>query len=358
MKKLLIALFMSTCTTAVVGHTNVFLQPYNTPFESVPFEEIRLEDYSEALDKGLEQQKQYIQQITENPAPATFANTIEALEEGTDILDRVTSVLFNLTEAATSDELDELANRYSPILSEAANKIFQNEALFARVKTVYEQEKDQLTGYQAKLLEDTYQSFVRSGANLNAEDKATFAKLSSRLSTQTLQFGSNVLKETNAYQMHLTQAEDVVGLPETALQAARQKAIDKGLEGWIIDLSMPSYQPFMQYAHNRQLRETLYMAYNRKGNQGGENDNNELVKQIVNDRLALAKLMQEPTYGSYRLKRTMAQNCEAVYGLLDQLLGVYYPVALQEKEQITAYAQRLTGDASFELKPWDWAYYT
>lgn len=349
---------MSTCTTAVVGHTNVFLQPYDTPFESVPFEEIRLEDYSEALDKGLEQQKQYIQQITENPAPATFANTIEALEEGTDILDRVTSVLFNLTEAATSDELDELANRYSPILSEAANEIFQNEALFARVKTVYEQEKDQLTGYQAKLLEDTYQSFVRSGANLNAEDKATFAKLSSRLSTQTLQFGSNVLKETNAYQMHLTQAEDVAGLPETALQAARQKAIDKGLEGWIIDLSMPSYQPFMQYAHNRQLRETLYMAYNRKGNQGGENDNNELVKQIVNDRLALAKLMQEPTYGSYRLKRTMAQNCEAVYGLLDQLLAVYYPVALQEKEQITAYAQRLTGDASFELKPWDWAYYT
>ena len=349
---------MIHCAQAAESHQNVFLQPYNTPFESVPFNEIQLEDYTEALEKGLKEQEDYIQALATQPQAPTFENTIEALEKGSDILDRVTSVLFNLTEAATCDQLDEIANRYSPILSEASNKVFQNKALFERVKTVYQQEKDKLTGDKRKLLEDTYLTFIRSGANLNEQDKAAFSALCSQLSTETLTFGQHVLKETNAYQLHLTQEQDVAGLPATALAAAQTKANEKGLEGWVFDLSMPSYLPFMQYAQNRELRKTLYMAYNQKGNQGGDNDNNQLVKDIVNHRLALAKLMNCEDYGSYKLQRNMAQNNEGVYRLLDQLREVYYPKALQEKQQITAYAQKLENDSLFELKPWDWAYYT
>ena len=350
-------LFMTTASMAE-GQKNVFLQEYTTPFQSVPFQEIRIADYAEALDKGLQEQRQEIQALIDNPEAPTFANTIEALEEVGSTLDRVTSVLFNLTEAATCDELDELANRYSPILSQASNEIFQNAALFSRVKAVYEQEKDQLTGYKAKLLQDTYLAFVRSGANLSDSDKAVFADLCSQLSTETLTFGQHVLKETNAFYLHLTKPEDVDGLPESALQAAKEKATQKGLEGWVIDLSMPSYLPFMTYATQRQLREQLYMAYNSKGNKGGENDNNAWVKNIVNHRLQVAQLMGETNYGNYKLQRTMAQNNAAVYQLLDQLYEVYYPVALQEKDTITAFAKKLTGDSQFELRAWDWAYYT
>ena len=346
-----------TTANMAEGHKNVFLQDYTTPFQSVPFEEITLTDYTEALDKGIEQQRLYIETLANSPEAPTFANTIEALEEGSDILDRVTSVLFNLTEAHTNDELDQIANKYSPILTEESNKIFQNQALFERVKTVYMAQKDQLSGDKAKLLEDTYQAFVLSGALLDADKKAKRLELSSKLSEQTLTFGRNVLKETNAFYMHLTQESDVAGLPQTALQVARQKAMDKGLEGWIIDLTMPSYQPFMQYAQNRELRQKLYMAYNTKGNKGGENDNTQLVKDIVNNRLALAQLMDKTDFGSYKLQRTMAQNNQAVYKLLDQLLERYYPVALQEKATITAYAQSIAG-SDFELKPWDWAFYT
>lgn len=357
MKKLILPILMTLSTLTANGHTNVFLQPYNTPFESVPFEEIQLSDYAEALDKGIEQQRLYIDQLAHNPEAPTFENTIAALEEGSDILDRVTAVLFNLNEADTSDELDEIANKYSPILSEESNKIFQNEALFARVKTVYEQEKDHLTGHQAKLLEDTYQAFVLAGATLDGEKKAKRLEISSQLSTQTLTFGKNVLKETNAFSLHLTQAADVDGLPESALNAARQKASEKGLEGYVIDLTAPSYIPFMTYANNRELRQKLYMAYNTKGNKGGENDNTQLVKDIVNNRLALAQLMDKADYGSYKLQRTMAQNNASVYALLDELWEAYYPVALQEKATITQYTKQLAGD-DFELRPWDWAYYT
>lgn len=357
MRNLLLFIIMTASTLTANGHTNVFLQPYNTPFQSVPFEQIQLEDYAEALDKGIEQQRLYIEQLTQNPDAPTFENTIAALEEGSDILDRVTAVLFNLNEADTSDELDEIANQYSPILSEESNKIFQNEALFKRVKAVYEQGKEHLTGQQAKLLEDTYQAFVQAGALLSPAQKAKRLEISSQLSTQTLTFGKHVLKETNAFSLHLTQETDVAGLPSSALTAARQKAIDKGLEGWVIDLTAPSYIPFMTYANNRSLRQQLYMAYNTKGNKGGENDNTQLVKDIVNNRLALANLMGHSNYGSYKLQRTMAQKNQAVYELLDQLWEKYYPVALQEKACIEQYAQSIAGK-DFELKPWDWAYYT
>jgi peptidyl-dipeptidase Dcp len=195
MKLILILIAMIHCAQAAESHQNVFLQPYNTPFESVPFNEIQLEDYTEALEKGLKEQEDYIQALATQPQAPTFENTIEALEKGSDILDRVTSVLFNLTEAATCDQLDEIANHYSPILSEASNKVFQNKALFERVKTVYQQEKDKLTGDKRKLLEDTYLTFIRSGANLNEQDKAAFSALCSQLSTETLTFDSTYSKK-------------------------------------------------------------------------------------------------------------------------------------------------------------------
>ena len=353
--KLIIILIMSTLSQA---NANPFLHKFDLKFSAVPFDKIELEHYAEALDLGLKQQEEDIKNIVENQEEPTFENTILALENSGEILSRVCGVLFNLTEAETCDTLDSISEKYSPILSEASSKIKQNEALFARVKKVYENIDLYPNPIDKKLIEDSYIGFVRSGANLDKDKKEKLKNLSSELSLLTFNFGRVALQATNAYTMHLINIEDIDGLPEYAVAAAREKAIEKGLEGWIIDLSAPSYISFMQYATNRELRKELYMAYNTKTSQGNENDNQENIKNIVNKRLEVAQIMGRSHYSEYRLERTMAQNDGEVYGLLDDLLEKYMPYAIKEKKLIEAYAKQLNNDESFTLMPYDWAYYS
>ena len=343
----------------MTSYANPFLTArYTTPYQTAPFNEIKEEHYKEAFLKGIEEQLTEIDSLLANKTTPTFENTIVALEKTGDLISRTSAVFFNLLHAETNDTLENLAQELSPILTEHSNKIYQNQALFERVKAVYAQKETlTLTAEQQQLLENTYQAFVRSGAELSEKDKQTYTELSTKLSQLTLTFSQYVLKETNAYSYVITDEKELDGLPDYAKEAAAEKAKAKNQEGWLIDLSMPSYLPIMQYATNRELRKKLYFAYNTKGNQGNEYDNKQTITDIVNTRLQLAQLMGYSNYATYKLVRTMAQDTSKVYALIDQLYTAYQPVASQEFDEIQAFARTFENNATGELMPWDWAYY-
>lgn len=337
---------------------NPFFSNYNTPHGTVPFHLIKLEHFEPAIREGIKQQQAEIEAITAQTEAPTFENTIEAFERSGRLLERATTVFENLMSAETNDEMQELAKTLMPLLSEHANNISLNEALFHRVKAVYDQrEALNLSTEQCKLLEDTYVGFARNGANLEGKDKETYRSLTNQLSLLTLQFSENLLKETNDYQLHITEADQLAGLPESSKAAAQETAHEKGLEGWVFTLQAPSYIPFMMYAEKRELRKELYMAYNTKCTHENSANNFEIVRQLVNLRLQLAQLLGYQTYADYKLERRMAENATNVYQLLDDLLEAYTPTALKEVEAVKAIAKELDG-ADFELMPWDWSYYS
>lgn len=336
---------------------NPLLQPYHTLHDATPFDRIRLEDYEPAIRKGMEAEDAEIKQIIENPEAPTFANTVLELEQSGKLLDRVTTVLFNLMSAETCDELDAIAERMMPELSEHANNISLNEKLFDRIKQVYLQ-KDQitLTQEERKLLEKTYDGFQRNGANLSEKDKETYRNLSMELSSLTLKFSQNHLKETNKYELVLTDETDLEGLPESTREAAALTAKEKGKEGWVITLQAPSYVPFMKYSKRRDLRKQLYMAYNTQCTHDDEFNNEEIVKKLVNLRMQIAQLLGFTDYADYVLRKRMAEDSTHVYKLLNDLLEAYTPKALQEVEEIKQLACRMEGE-DFQLMPWDFSYY-
>ena len=337
---------------------NPFFSNYNTPHGTVPFHLIKLEHFEPAIREGIKQQQAEIEAITAQTEAPTFENTIEAFERSGRLLERATTVFENLMSAETNDEMQELAKTLMPLLSEHANNISLNEALFHRVKAVYDQrEALNLSTEQFRLLEDTYVGFARNGANLEGKDKETYRSLTNQLSLLTLQFSENLLKETNDYQLHITEADQLAGLPESSKAAAQETAHEKGLEGWVFTLQAPSYMPFMMYAEKRELRKELYMAYNTKCTHENSANNFEIVRQLVNLRLQLAQLLGYHTYADYKLERRMAENATNVYQLLDDLLEAYTPTALKEVEAVKAIAKELDG-ADFELMPWDWSYYS
>lgn len=337
---------------------NPFFSNYNTPHGTVPFHLIKLEHFEPAIREGIKQQQAEIEAITAQTEAPTFENTIEAFERSGRLLERATTVFENLMSAETNDEMQELAKTLMPLLSEHANNISLNEALFHRVKAVYDQrEALNLSTEQFRLLEDTYVGFARNGANLEGKDKETYRSLTNQLSLLTLQFSENLLKETNDYQLHITEADQLAGLPESSKAAAQETAHEKGLEGWVFTLQAPSYMPFMMYAEKRELRKELYMAYNTKCTHENSANNFEIVRQLVNLRLQLAQLLGYQTYADYKLERRMAENATNVYQLLDDLLEAYTPTALKEVEAVKAIAKELDG-ADFELMPWDWSYYS
>ena len=337
---------------------NPFFSNYNTPHGTVPFHLIKLEHFEPAIREGIKQQQAEIEDITAQTEAPTFENTIEAFERSGRLLERATTVFENLMSAETNDEMQELAKTLMPLLSEHANNISLNEALFHRVKAVYDQrEALNLSTEQFRLLEDTYVGFARNGANLEGKDKETYRTLTNQLSLLTLQFSENLLKETNDYQLHITEADQLAGLPESSKAAAQEAAHEKGLEGWVFTLQAPSYMPFMMYAEKRELRKELYMAYNTKCTHENSANNFEIVRQLVNLRLQLAQLLGYQTYADYKLERRMAENATNVYQLLDDLLEAYTPTALKEVEAVKAIAKELDG-ADFELMPWDWSYYS
>lgn len=342
----------------ITNALNPFFERYGTPHETVPFNRIKTEHYEPAIREGIRRQNEEIDAIVQNPEKAGFSNTIEAFEESGELLDKVTSVFGNMLSAETNDDLQALAQKIMPLLSEHSNNITLNEKLFARVKEVYARKETlQLTQEQSRLLENTYDSFVRHGANLEGEAREEYRRLTTELSKLTLDFSENNLKETNRYQMLLTKKESLAGLPEIIVEAAAETAKSEGKEGWAFTLHAPSYVPFMTYADNRDLRQKLYMAYNTKCTHDNEFNNIGIVKEIVNIRMQIARLLGYRDYAEYTLKRRMAENSEAVYKLLDQLLEAYTPAARQEYEEVQELARREQGD-SFTVMPWDWSYYS
>lgn len=336
---------------------NPLLQPYHTLHDATPFDRIGLEDYEPAIRKGMEAEDAEIQQIIDNPEAPTFENTVLALEQSGKLLDRVTTVLFNLMSAETCDELDAIAEKLMPELSEHANNISLNEKLFDRIKQVYQQ-KDRLTLTQEeqRLLEKTYDGFQRNGANLSEKDKETYRNLSMELSSLTLKFSQNHLKETNKYELVLTDEADLEGLPESTREAAALTAKEKGKEGWGITLQAPSYVPFMKYSKRRDLRKQLYLAYNTQCTHDDEFNNEEIVKKLVNLRMQIAQLLGFTDYADYVLRKRMAEDSTHVYKLLNDLLEAYTPKALQEVEEIKQLACKQEG-TDFQLMPWDFSYY-
>ncbi|WP_300901327.1 M3 family metallopeptidase [uncultured Bacteroides sp.] len=342
----------------IIQAQNPFFEKYSTPHGTIPFDKIKNEHYEPAIREGINRHDAEIEAIINNPAAPTFANTIAAYEKSGRLLNHVSTVFGNLLSAETNDDMQELAKTIMPLLSEHSNNVTLNEKLFARIKTVYQQKEQlNLTSEQTKLLEDIYNSFIRSGANLEGEDKEKYRALTTELSLLTLQFGENNLKETNDYKLVLTDKAQLAGLPQSIIDAAAETAQEKGVEGWVFTLQAPSYGPFMMYADNRDLRRQLYMAYNTKCSHNDATDNLEIVKKLANTRLSLAQLMSYSNFAEYNLKERMAENSDAVYKLLNQLLDAYTPTAKQEYAEVEALARRMQ-DNDFTVMPWDWSYYS
>lgn len=340
-----------------VMNDNVFLiSEYSTPHGTFPFDKLKLSDYLPAVKEGIRLHDAEIDAIVKNPEAPTFENTIVALERSGSVLSRVQYIFYNLLEAETCAEMDSLSEEISPLETEHSNNVSLNADLFKRVKAVYEQ-KDalELTPEQNMLLVKTYESFEKNGANLSDEGKEKFRELSKRLSLLTLKYGQNVLNATNAYKLNVKDSSDLAGLPSAVVEAAAKKAKDSQMEGWVFDLTYPSYAPFMKYAQKRELREQLYMAYNTKA-ASGEFDNRQVVKDIVNTRLELSKLMGSNDYAERVLRYRMAENKENVYHLLNELLEAYKPTAMKEMEEVQAYAK--SHGADFDIMPWDWSFYS
>ena len=336
---------------------NPFLMEHHTPHGTIPFHLLKTEHFEPAFQQGMEAHNGEIDAIINNPDVPDFGNTIVALEKSGALLNQVTTVFGNLLSAETSDEMQAIAERVMPKLSEHSNNITLNEALFARIKQVYESiDKQALNNEDRMLLQNTYDGFIRSGANLTPEQKERFREISSEMSVLTLRFSQNNLKETNNFELPL-QEDQLEGLPESALNAYAQTAKEKGKEGHIVTLQAPSFVPFMKYSKCRELRKQLYMAYNTQCTHDNEYNNMEIVKKLVNLRLERAQLLGFPTAADFVLTRRMAEKSDNVYQLLNQLLEAYTPTAHQAVEEVTAIAKELEGE-DFTLMPWDWAYYS
>ena len=341
--------------------TNPFFEPYGTPHDTVPFGRIQVKDYEEAFMEGIKRDDEATDKIINDPAEPTFENTIARVdtdkgEHYYDLLDRVSNVFSCMLSAETSDELDALAQKMSPILTKHANDVRLNKRLFERVKYVYEHHRD-LNPEEQMLLETSYDGFVRSGALLDDAGKERLRQLTEEAGILSLQFSQNLLKENKAFTLHLTDEHDLDGLPETAREAAALTAQEQNKEGWIITLDYPSYLPFMTYSTRRELREQLYMARNTECIHDNSENNLDICKRLINLRRKLAQLLGYETYADYVLKHRMASNIKNVYQLLDDLITAYKPTAIEEREELIRLARELEGD-DFELQEWDMAYYS
>ena len=334
--------------------SNPLLAAWDTPHETPPFSEIKLADYEPAFDAAIACSRAEIDAIVNNPKKPTFGNTIVALERQGELLNRIAGLFFNLLEADTSDEMQQIAQRVQPKLTELSNDISLNPELFARVKQVYEH-PGRLRKEDRKLLEDTYQSFARSGAALSDADKELYRKYTSELSGLTLRFGQNALAATNAFTLNITDPKVVAELPAFVREGMAAEAKARGEKGWTVTLQHPSYLPFMTYSSNRELKEKLWKASNSRA-LGGEFDNTEIVKKIANTRLKIANLLGYKCYADYVLERRMAENTKTVNDFLAELLAATKSYADADYRTVSDYAATLGFKG--QLMPWDWSYYT
>lgn len=340
---------------------NPFFNDYSTPHNTVPFHLIKLEHYEEAFMEGMKREKEELDKIINNEEEPTFDNTIIYKDETKgehyyDLLGRASTVFSCMLGAETNDELDALAQKMSPLLTQHANDMQLNEKLFKRIKHVYEHHRE-LTPEEATLLQKVYDGFVRSGALLNEEGKEQFRRLSEEASLLSLQFSQNLLKENKAFELHLTNEEDLDGLPESARQMAAHAAQEQNKEGWIFTLDFPSYSPFLTYSTKRELREKLYMAKNTEGIHDNPENNLAICTRLINIRRELAQLLGHETYADYVLEHRMASSVKNVYKLFNDLISAYKPQAIKELKEVEQLAKEMEGDA-FEMQPWDFGYYS
>lgn len=336
---------------------NPFFTEYATPFGVPPFDEIKLEHYKPAFLKGMEEQAKEIDAIVNARSMPDFENTIVALDQSGQLLRRVSAVFYGLNSANTSDEMQALSKELSPLLSKHSDDISLNPRLFERVKQVYDnKEKFNLDKEQTKLLEETYQDFVRGGANLDSAKQAKLRQLNSEIAMLQLTFGQNMLKETNAFQLVIGKKEDLAGLPESLIANAAAAAKAAGMEGkWLFTLHNPSVMPFLQYADNRALREKIFKGYINRGNNNNDADNKEVVKTLLQKRLEKAQLMGYEDYASFVLEDRMAKTSANVYNLLDE---VWAPALKQAKAELADIQNEIKKEGnSFEAEGWDWRYY-
>ena len=340
---------------------NPFFNDYSTPHNTVPFHLIKLEHYEEAFMEGMKREKEELDKIINNEEEPTFDNTIIYKDETKgehyyDLLGRASTVFSCMLGAETNDDLDALAQKMSPLLTQHANDMQLNEKLFKRIKHVYEHHRE-LTPEEATLLQKVYDGFVRSGALLNEEGKEQFRRLSEEASLLSLQFSQNLLKENKAFELHITNEEDLDGLPESARQMAAHTAQEQNKEGWIFTLDFPSYSPFLTYSTKRELREKLYMAKNTEGIHDNPENNLAICTRLINIRRELAQLLGHDTYADYVLEHRMASSVKNVYKLFNDLISAYKPQAIKELKEVEQLAKEMEGDA-FEMQPWDFGYYS
>lgn len=330
-------------------HVNPFFLPYGTPHETAPFDKITIDDYEEAIIEGIRRDNEQIEKMLNNPEEPTFYNTIVHEDEDEqrkhyyDLLDRVTSVFFNLLSAETNDEMDALAQKISPMLTKHSNDISLNPKIFERIKYVYDHHGT-LTSEEQRVLENSYDGLVRSGALLNDKDKETLRKLTEKASMLSLQFSQNVLKENKAYSLHITDKNKLHGLPETALETALEAAKERNLDGWVFTLDMPSYSPFITYCKDRELRKEIYMARNTICTKDNKENNFDVCKQLVNVRREMAQLLGYKTYADYVMKYRMAAKVENVYKMLNDLIEAYKLRLLKKKLKLQRLQKKKKGN--------------
>ncbi|RZK10860.1 MAG: M3 family peptidase [Flavobacterium sp.] len=336
---------------------SVLLHKFTTKHDTAPFSQIKTADYLAAFKEGIASAKAEIDAIVNNTETPTFENTIEAMAFSGATLDRISSIFFNLHSAETNDELQQIAQEVSPLLSEFGNDVRLNADLFKRVKTVYDSKANlNLTPEQITLLDKKYKSFSRNGANLSEEKKNKLREIDKELSKISLEFGENVLAETHAFQLHITDEKDLSGLPEGTIEAAKEIAKSQEKEGWVFTLDYPSYVPFLTYADNRELRKKLAIAFGAKGFQKNEHDNEQIVLDIARLRFERAKLLGYASHAHFVLEERMAENPEKVNSFLNNLLEKAKPAALKEFQQLSEFAKDLDGIET--LEKWDGAYYS
>ena len=367
MKKLFLIMSVSALLGACAGNdmpkvelpeidtNNPLLAEWNTPHATPPFDKISISDYEPAFETAIAVSRAEVDAIINNPAKPSFNNTILALEKQGELLDRISSVFFNLLECHTSQEMQEIAMRIQPKLTELGNDVSLNPELFKRVKAVHENPGLFLSKEDKKLLENTYKSFVRSGANLNDADKELYRQYSSELSQLTLQFGQNSLAANNAFSLNITSAKQVAELPDFVKDGLALEAKNRGQKGWTVTLKAPSYIPFVTYSSQRDLKEKLYKARSTCAI-GGKFDNTENIRKITALRLKIANLLGYECYADYVLDNRMAEKTEVVNSFLNELLTQTKEYADKDYQTINEYAHSLGFEG--DVQPWDWAYYS
>ncbi len=336
---------------------NPLCNPYNTPFDAVPYDRIELHHFLPAVTEGIRRETEAIDKICKNPDAPTFHNTIVEFERAGDMLSNILYAFEALINSRSYDEILKIEEEIQTIYTEHRNNITLNKKLFSRIKYVHEHADATLTTEQKRLLQETYDTFVRAGANLQGDDRKRYRSLSKKLTTLSLKFQENLVKDTDEFTLQITDEKELAGMPADLIETAANTARERNLQGWVFTLHRPSYMPFMTFCKNRELRRQMYMAHSTLGAKGNKYDNRDIVKQTVNTRLEYARLLGYNTYSDYILSERMAQNSDAVFSMLGKLTWAYLPAARNDIDEVISLAKESEG-ADFEFQAWDFAYYS